>query len=176
MARTLGKTEDAANNEQQFQNSRAHFQKSFVEPDGKIKSDLQTAYCMAHYYDLLTPEQRKELLECRQRKTTTARQTQGAANEKQSHGKHRRFPYLKNCQHSATFFLMAADSLHHDAKELRNGCHLWSELKSRVKLSKSPQVVARRWTKFLLDQILLDHLEDCPKQAAGFATALPSHS
>jgi alpha-L-rhamnosidase len=60
MARALGKTEDAAKYDQQFQDSRAHFQKSFVEPDGKIKSDLQTAYCMALYYDLLTPEQRKQ--------------------------------------------------------------------------------------------------------------------
>jgi len=60
MARALGKTEDAAKYDKQFQDIRAHFQKSFVEPDGKIKSDLQTAYCMALYYDLLTPEQRKQ--------------------------------------------------------------------------------------------------------------------
>jgi alpha-L-rhamnosidase len=60
MARALGKTEDAAKYDKQFQDSRAHFQKSFVEPDGKIKSDLQTAYGMALYYDLLTPEQRKQ--------------------------------------------------------------------------------------------------------------------
>jgi len=60
MARALGKTDDAAKYDKQFQDIRAHFQKSFVEPDGKIKSDLQTAYCMALYYDLLTPEQRKQ--------------------------------------------------------------------------------------------------------------------
>lgn len=59
MALALGKIDDATKYNKQFQDIRAHFQKTFVKADGKIESDLQTAYCMALYFDLLKDEQRE---------------------------------------------------------------------------------------------------------------------
>jgi alpha-L-rhamnosidase len=60
MALALGKIDDATKYNKQFQDIRAHFQKTYVKPDGKIESELQTAYCMALSFDLLTKEQRKQ--------------------------------------------------------------------------------------------------------------------
>ncbi len=60
MAVALGKVDDATKYNKQFQDIRAHFQKTFVKPDGKIESELQTAYCMALSFDLLTAAQRKQ--------------------------------------------------------------------------------------------------------------------
>jgi alpha-L-rhamnosidase len=60
MADALGKTEDAAKYRKQFEAIRIYFQKTYVKPDGKIESELQTAYCMALSFDLLTDSQRKQ--------------------------------------------------------------------------------------------------------------------
>jgi alpha-L-rhamnosidase len=60
MAVALGKIDDATKYNKQFQDIRAHFQKTFVKADGKIESELQTAYCMALSFDLLTAAQRKQ--------------------------------------------------------------------------------------------------------------------
>ena len=60
MADVLGKKEDAAKYSKQFDDIRDHFQKTFVKPDGRIESNLQTAYCMALAFDLLTDTQRKQ--------------------------------------------------------------------------------------------------------------------
>ena len=60
MADVLGKREDAAKYNKQFDDIRSHFQKTYVKPDGRIESDLQTAYCMALSFDLLTEEQREQ--------------------------------------------------------------------------------------------------------------------
>ncbi|MGB2351427.1 MAG: family 78 glycoside hydrolase catalytic domain [Akkermansiaceae bacterium] len=60
MAAALGKLDDATKYNHRFQDIRAHFQKTFVKADGKIESDLQTAYCMALSFDLLTDAQRKQ--------------------------------------------------------------------------------------------------------------------
>jgi len=60
MAVALGKVDDATKYNKQFQDIRAHFQKTFVKPDGKIESELQTAYCMALSFDLLTAAQREQ--------------------------------------------------------------------------------------------------------------------
>lgn len=60
IASTLGKTDDARQFESLFERLREHFQKSFVESDGKIKGHTQTGYCMALTYDLLTDQQRRQ--------------------------------------------------------------------------------------------------------------------
>ena len=60
MAVALGKVDDATKYNKQFQDIRAHFQKTFVKADGKIGRELQTAYCMALSFDLLTAAQRKQ--------------------------------------------------------------------------------------------------------------------
>lgn len=60
MASLIGKDDDARKYRELFGRIREHFQKSFVDPDGKIKGHTQTAYCMALSYDLLTDEQRTQ--------------------------------------------------------------------------------------------------------------------
>ena len=60
MAEALGKKEDAAKYNQQFEAIRGYFQKTYVKSDGKIESELQTAYCMALSFDLLTDQQRDQ--------------------------------------------------------------------------------------------------------------------
>ena len=60
MADALGKTEDAAKYNKQFEAIRGYFQQTYVKPDGKIESELQTAYCMALSFDLLTDQQREQ--------------------------------------------------------------------------------------------------------------------
>ena len=60
MAEAIGKKADAAKYKKQFEEIRAYFQKTYVKPDGKIESELQTVYCMALKFDLLTDAQRKQ--------------------------------------------------------------------------------------------------------------------
>jgi alpha-L-rhamnosidase len=60
MAEAIGKTEDAAKYRKQFEAIRGYFQQTYVKPDGKIESELQTAYCMALSFDLLTDRQRDQ--------------------------------------------------------------------------------------------------------------------
>lgn len=58
IAEALGKTEDAAAYRELFGRIQTHFQETYVKPDGRIESGLQTAYCMALSFDLLTEAQR----------------------------------------------------------------------------------------------------------------------
>ena len=60
MAEALGKTGDVVKYRKQFDAICGHFQKTFVKADGRIESDLQTAYCMALSFNLLTDAQRKQ--------------------------------------------------------------------------------------------------------------------
>lgn len=60
MAEVLGKTEDAAKYNKQFEAIRTFFQKAYVKPDGRIESNLQTVYCMALSFNLLTDKQRTQ--------------------------------------------------------------------------------------------------------------------
>ncbi|MBT3193279.1 MAG: family 78 glycoside hydrolase catalytic domain, partial [Verrucomicrobia bacterium] len=60
MAEALGKTADVEKYNKLFEDIRDYFQKTYVKADGKIESDLQTAYCMALSFDLLTDAQRKQ--------------------------------------------------------------------------------------------------------------------
>jgi len=60
IAEALGKPDDVAKYNKQFEDIRAYFQKTYVKPDGSIASNLQTAYCMALSFDLLTDAQRKK--------------------------------------------------------------------------------------------------------------------
>ena len=60
IAAALDKTEDAANYRALFGRIRTHFQENFVKSDGRIESNLQTVYCMALSFDLLTDAQREQ--------------------------------------------------------------------------------------------------------------------
>ena len=60
MADALGKKEDAAKYRKQFEDIRTYFQQTYVKPDGRIESNLQTAYCMALHFNLLTEPQREQ--------------------------------------------------------------------------------------------------------------------
>lgn len=60
MAELLGKTEDAKKYQGLFKRIRNHFQALFVDADGTLSGDSQTAYCMALSFDLLTEQQRKQ--------------------------------------------------------------------------------------------------------------------
>ena len=60
MAEALGKKEDAKKYRQLLTSIKSDFQKSFVQADGKIAGDSQTAYCLAIYFDLLTATQREQ--------------------------------------------------------------------------------------------------------------------
>lgn len=60
MAETLGKTDDVAKYNKLFEDIRTHFQKTFVDADGKIAGDSQTGYCLALHYNMLTDKQRKQ--------------------------------------------------------------------------------------------------------------------
>ena len=59
MAAAIGKTEDAKEYLQLFEEIRKAFSGHFMNPDGKITSDSQTAYLMALNFDLLPQDQRK---------------------------------------------------------------------------------------------------------------------
>ena len=58
MAQALGKSDDAHEYEELFQQIRLAFNRAFVAPDGRIKGDTQTAYLMALGFGLLPPEKR----------------------------------------------------------------------------------------------------------------------
>ena len=60
MADELGKREDAATYRKLFDAICGYFQETYIEPDGRIESDLQTVYCMALSFNLLTEVQRKQ--------------------------------------------------------------------------------------------------------------------
>jgi len=60
MAEALGKQDDAARYRKLFEDIRGYFQETYLTEDGKLTSDLQTAYCMALSFDLLTDAQRKQ--------------------------------------------------------------------------------------------------------------------
>lgn len=60
IAEALGKKEDAASYHKQFEAIRGYFQKTYVKADGKIESNLQTAYCLALSFNLLTDLQREQ--------------------------------------------------------------------------------------------------------------------
>lgn len=60
IAEALGKVEDAKKYQELFGRIRAYFQKEFVDADGRVKGNTQTAYCMALYYDLLNKQQREQ--------------------------------------------------------------------------------------------------------------------
>lgn len=55
-ARVLGKLEDAAKYDALFEEVKAAFNKAFVKPDGRIHGNTQTAYVLAIYFGLLSPE------------------------------------------------------------------------------------------------------------------------
>ena len=59
IADAVGKKEDAEKYRQLLVAIKADFQKSFVQADGKIAGDSQTAYCLAICFDLLTEQQRE---------------------------------------------------------------------------------------------------------------------
>jgi len=56
----LGKKDDAAKYRQLLASIKADFQNSFVQADGTIAGNSQTAYCMAICFDLLTDQQREQ--------------------------------------------------------------------------------------------------------------------
>ena len=58
-AQIIGKTEDAAELNALFKQIRASFNKAYVDKDGKIKGDTQTAYAMAIDFDLVTGKKAK---------------------------------------------------------------------------------------------------------------------
>ena len=58
IADALGKEEDAAKYRALFEDIRSHFQKTFVNEDGKITDESQTSYCLALHYNLLNEKQR----------------------------------------------------------------------------------------------------------------------
>ena len=60
MANAVGRDEDAKKYRVLFARIAKHFQKRFVEQDGKIQGHTQTGYCMALHFDLLTNPQRKQ--------------------------------------------------------------------------------------------------------------------
>jgi alpha-L-rhamnosidase len=60
IAEALGKKEDALKYRKLFEDIRTNFQKTFVQPDGKISGESQTGYCLALHYNLLTDKQREQ--------------------------------------------------------------------------------------------------------------------
>lgn len=59
IADVLGKTADSERYNRLFEQIKASFNKAYVEPDGRIKGDSQTAYVMAIAYDLLDEKGQK---------------------------------------------------------------------------------------------------------------------
>ncbi len=57
IAEVLGKTDDAVFYRDLQAQIRDSFQRAYVQPDGRIKGDTQTAYVLAIAYDLLKPDQ-----------------------------------------------------------------------------------------------------------------------
>ncbi len=60
MASVIGKADDAQRFQELFARICEHFQKSFVDEEGRVQGHTQTGYCMALSYDLLTEEQRQQ--------------------------------------------------------------------------------------------------------------------
>lgn len=60
IAEVLDKPVDARKFREQFEQIRGHFQTTFVAADGTITSNLQTAYCLALRYNLLSDLQREQ--------------------------------------------------------------------------------------------------------------------
>ncbi len=60
IADTLDKSEDAEKYRQLLEAIKSDFQRSFVQADGTIAGNSQTAYCMAICFDLLTDQQREQ--------------------------------------------------------------------------------------------------------------------
>ena len=60
IAQALGKKEDATKYSTLFEDIRTHFQKTFVQADGKIAGESQTSYCLALHFNLLTDTQREQ--------------------------------------------------------------------------------------------------------------------
>lgn len=58
IAHILGKSDDAARYEALFQGIKTAFNKAYVEENGRIKGDTQTAYVLALHFDLLPAEKR----------------------------------------------------------------------------------------------------------------------
>lgn len=59
IADALGKTEDAGAYSTLFEQLKASFSQAYVEPNGKIKGDSQSAYVLAIAYDLFDESQQK---------------------------------------------------------------------------------------------------------------------
>ena len=60
IADALDKQKDVQKYQKLFEGIKKEFQNVFVEEDGKIKGNSQTAYCLALYYNLLTDKQREQ--------------------------------------------------------------------------------------------------------------------
>lgn len=60
IAEALGKNQDAKTYNKLFNDIRKNFQDNFVNPDGSIAGNSQTAYCLALHYNLLTEDQRTQ--------------------------------------------------------------------------------------------------------------------
>ena len=60
MAEALGKPNDVEKYRKLFEDIRGYFQKTYVAEDGTITGNLQTVYCMALQYNLLTDAQREQ--------------------------------------------------------------------------------------------------------------------
>lgn len=59
MAKAIGKDQDAQKYQNLANEIKAAFNKAFVNEDGKVKGDTQTAYVLALYMDLLPAEKQK---------------------------------------------------------------------------------------------------------------------
>ena len=63
IALVLGHEADAAKYQKEFEKIRVAFQKNFVDADGSITGNTQTAYVLALHFDLLPMEQRQAALD-----------------------------------------------------------------------------------------------------------------
>ncbi len=59
MAQAIGKTKEAGDYRELFNNIKAAFAKKYMKPDGSLSVNTQTAYALALYMDLLPVELRK---------------------------------------------------------------------------------------------------------------------
>ena len=60
VAGVLGKSGDAASYERLYANIKTAFNQAYVDPDGTIKGDTQTAYVLALWFDLLDVENKQK--------------------------------------------------------------------------------------------------------------------
>lgn len=61
MAQAIGKTKEAAEYRELFNNIKTAFAREYVKPDGTLSVNTQTAYALALYMDLLSPELRRPM-------------------------------------------------------------------------------------------------------------------